>query len=207
MELVTDRVRCKVDPERWPIPGALSVGSPRTDFTQLIHCPEFIPWPGLHPIYCWLVMTITLHCWLVMTITLHCWLVRTIRLLNCSLVRTTRLHCWLVRRTIRLHCWLRRTSGCVDATAAQVGSKRFSSHLIGGPLDPEVRQSPPGSAAPADLAAPTDLATPTPDVPAPDPDAWIQVEKRQRQPPGRNKVLPGHMTSAPPPLPAPPLYV
>lgn len=57
---------------------------------------------------------------------------------------------------------------------------------------PEVTQSPPGSATPTDLTTPTCLAMPTPDPPAPDPDGWIQVERRQRQPSGRNKVLPGH---------------
>lgn len=38
-----DKVRCKVDPERWPIPTPTIVGSPRTDFSQLINCPEFVP--------------------------------------------------------------------------------------------------------------------------------------------------------------------
>lgn len=42
MELQDDRIRCKTDPERWPIPVPL-VGSPRTDFSQLINCPEFVP--------------------------------------------------------------------------------------------------------------------------------------------------------------------
>lgn len=43
VELVDDRVRCKTDPERWPIPTPPVVGSPRTDFSQLINCPEFVP--------------------------------------------------------------------------------------------------------------------------------------------------------------------
>lgn len=43
VELVDDKVRCKVDPERWPIPAPTIVGSPRTDFSQLINCPEFVP--------------------------------------------------------------------------------------------------------------------------------------------------------------------
>lgn len=43
MELVDDKIRCKVDPERWPIPTPAIIGSPRTDFTQLINCPEFVP--------------------------------------------------------------------------------------------------------------------------------------------------------------------
>uniref|UniRef100_A0A3B3ZVY4 HTH La-type RNA-binding domain-containing protein n=1 Tax=Periophthalmus magnuspinnatus TaxID=409849 RepID=A0A3B3ZVY4_9GOBI len=42
VELVEDKVRCKTEPERWPIAMPV-VGSPRTDFTQLIHCPEFVP--------------------------------------------------------------------------------------------------------------------------------------------------------------------
>ncbi|XP_054653144.1 la-related protein 1B isoform X3 [Dunckerocampus dactyliophorus] len=43
VELVNERVRCKVEPERWPIPVPPVMGSPRTDFSQLIHCPEFVP--------------------------------------------------------------------------------------------------------------------------------------------------------------------
>lgn len=43
VELVDDRVRCKTEPERWPIPVPPIVGSPRTDFSQLINCPEFVP--------------------------------------------------------------------------------------------------------------------------------------------------------------------
>lgn len=43
VELVDDRIRCKTDPERWPIPTPAIVGSPRTDFSQLINCPEFVP--------------------------------------------------------------------------------------------------------------------------------------------------------------------
>ncbi|XP_074548143.1 la-related protein 1B isoform X4 [Halichoeres trimaculatus] len=43
VELVDDKVRCKSDPERWPIPTPPVVGSPRTDFSQLINCPEFVP--------------------------------------------------------------------------------------------------------------------------------------------------------------------
>uniref|UniRef100_A0A8C6TKU1 La ribonucleoprotein 1B n=1 Tax=Neogobius melanostomus TaxID=47308 RepID=A0A8C6TKU1_9GOBI len=43
VELVDDKIRCKTDPERWPIAVPTVVGSPRTDFSQLIHCPEFVP--------------------------------------------------------------------------------------------------------------------------------------------------------------------
>lgn len=43
VELVDERIRCKTDPERWPIPTPTNVGSPRTDFSQLINCPEFVP--------------------------------------------------------------------------------------------------------------------------------------------------------------------
>ena len=43
VEVIDEKVRCKVDPERWPIPTPVTVGSPRTDFSQLIHCPEFVP--------------------------------------------------------------------------------------------------------------------------------------------------------------------
>jgi len=60
--------------------------------------------------------------------------------------------------------------------------KRFSSPLTGGLADSEVRPSPPGS------ATAIGLATPTPDPPAPDLDAWVPVERRQRQPSERSKV-------------------
>lgn len=43
VELVDDKIRCKTEPERWPIPTPPIVGSPRTDFSQLINCPEFVP--------------------------------------------------------------------------------------------------------------------------------------------------------------------
>lgn len=43
VEVVDNKVRCKTDPERWPIPAPHAVGSPRTDFSQLINCPEFVP--------------------------------------------------------------------------------------------------------------------------------------------------------------------
>lgn len=43
MELADDKIRCKAEPERWPIPTPPIVGSPRTDFSQLINCPEFVP--------------------------------------------------------------------------------------------------------------------------------------------------------------------
>lgn len=43
VELVGDKIRCKTDPEHWPIPTPPIIGSPRTDFSQLINCPEFVP--------------------------------------------------------------------------------------------------------------------------------------------------------------------
>uniref|UniRef100_A0A9J7XRZ7 La ribonucleoprotein 1B n=1 Tax=Cyprinus carpio carpio TaxID=630221 RepID=A0A9J7XRZ7_CYPCA len=42
VELADEQIRRKEEPEQWPIPGP-SLDSPRTDFSQLIHCPEFIP--------------------------------------------------------------------------------------------------------------------------------------------------------------------
>uniref|UniRef100_A0A8C1KES7 La ribonucleoprotein 1B n=1 Tax=Cyprinus carpio TaxID=7962 RepID=A0A8C1KES7_CYPCA len=42
VELVDEKIRRKEEPEHWPIPGP-SLDSPRTDFSQLIHCPEFVP--------------------------------------------------------------------------------------------------------------------------------------------------------------------
>ncbi|XP_051942086.1 la-related protein 1B isoform X3 [Hippocampus zosterae] len=44
VELLDDKVRCKAEPERWPIPAPPVAGSPRTtDLAQLVHCPEFVP--------------------------------------------------------------------------------------------------------------------------------------------------------------------
>lgn len=43
VEVVDEKIRCKTKPESWPIPVPSVVGSPRTDFSQLINCPEFVP--------------------------------------------------------------------------------------------------------------------------------------------------------------------
>ena len=40
VEMVDEQMRAKEDPEQWPIP---TLDIPRTDFTQLINCPEFVP--------------------------------------------------------------------------------------------------------------------------------------------------------------------
>uniref|UniRef100_A0A663MCM1 La ribonucleoprotein 1B n=1 Tax=Athene cunicularia TaxID=194338 RepID=A0A663MCM1_ATHCN len=43
VETVDHRIRKRVDPEKWPIPGPPPCSLPPTDFSQLINCPEFIP--------------------------------------------------------------------------------------------------------------------------------------------------------------------
>nr|XP_021147994.1 la-related protein 1B isoform X2 [Columba livia] len=43
VETVDQRIRKRVDPEKWPIPGPPPCSLPPTDFSQLINCPEFIP--------------------------------------------------------------------------------------------------------------------------------------------------------------------
>ncbi|KAM5192086.1 la-related protein 1B [Mantella aurantiaca] len=43
VELVDEKIRKKVDPEKWPIPNTPTQEVKRTDFTQLINCPEFVP--------------------------------------------------------------------------------------------------------------------------------------------------------------------
>ncbi|XP_067386276.1 la-related protein 1B isoform X3 [Emydura macquarii macquarii] len=43
VEIVDQKMRKRVDPEKWPIPGPPSRNLPLTDFSQLINCPEFIP--------------------------------------------------------------------------------------------------------------------------------------------------------------------
>lgn len=39
------KIRRKVDPEKWPLPGLNMPNMPHThtDFSQLINCPEFVP--------------------------------------------------------------------------------------------------------------------------------------------------------------------
>lgn len=37
------KIRRKVDPEKWPLPGLNMPNPMQTDFSQLINCPEFIP--------------------------------------------------------------------------------------------------------------------------------------------------------------------
>lgn len=43
VETVDQRLRKRVDPEKWPIPSLPPCSLPPTDFSQLINCPEFIP--------------------------------------------------------------------------------------------------------------------------------------------------------------------
>ncbi|XP_062429963.1 la-related protein 1B isoform X2 [Rhea pennata] len=43
VEIVEQKIRRRVDPEKWPIPGPPPRNLPRTDFSQLINCPEFVP--------------------------------------------------------------------------------------------------------------------------------------------------------------------
>lgn len=37
------KIRRKVDPEKWPLPGLALPNQTHTDFSQLINCPEFVP--------------------------------------------------------------------------------------------------------------------------------------------------------------------
>ncbi|XP_072611374.1 la-related protein 1B isoform X6 [Vulpes vulpes] len=43
VEIVDEKMRKKIDPEKWPIPGPPPRSVPQTDFSQLIDCPEFVP--------------------------------------------------------------------------------------------------------------------------------------------------------------------
>ncbi|XP_077333016.1 la-related protein 1B [Lithobates pipiens] len=43
VELVDQKIRKKVDPEKWPIPSTPPQEVKRTDFTRFINCPEFVP--------------------------------------------------------------------------------------------------------------------------------------------------------------------
>uniref|UniRef100_A0A3Q1B7X5 HTH La-type RNA-binding domain-containing protein n=1 Tax=Amphiprion ocellaris TaxID=80972 RepID=A0A3Q1B7X5_AMPOC len=113
VELVDDRVRCKSEPERWPIlPAPTVVGSPRTDFSQLINCPEFVP-----------------------------------------------------RQT------LNSASSPIKETLLESAKPQNSAG--------------PSSSSSSSLPAADDSK----DAPKPDPDAWIQVEKRHRYPSGKAKVV------------------
>ncbi|KAG7219881.1 hypothetical protein INR49_018785 [Caranx melampygus] len=140
VELVDDRVRCKTDPERWPIAVPQVVGSPRTDFSQLINCPEFVP-----------------------------------------------------RQTLSS-----TNSGHFIACEGDDSSSSSSSHHHHhhhresvGPQD----SAEPGS------AGQESTTNAVKDAPKPDPDAWIQVEKRHKQPSGKAK---GDGKTPPPSHQAPP---
>ncbi|XP_053110107.1 la-related protein 1B isoform X7 [Hemicordylus capensis] len=43
VEIVEQKMRKRVEPEKWPVPGPSPRSLPQTDFSQLINCPEFIP--------------------------------------------------------------------------------------------------------------------------------------------------------------------
>lgn len=43
VEIVDEKMRKKIEPEKWPIPGPVPRSVPQTDFSQLIDCPEFVP--------------------------------------------------------------------------------------------------------------------------------------------------------------------
>ncbi|XP_071975494.1 la-related protein 1B isoform X1 [Engystomops pustulosus] len=43
IEVVEQKIRRKVDPEKWPIPAAPAQELKQIDFSRLINCPEFIP--------------------------------------------------------------------------------------------------------------------------------------------------------------------
>lgn len=43
VEIVDEKMRKRVEPEKWPIPGPPPRIVPQTDFSQLIDCPEFVP--------------------------------------------------------------------------------------------------------------------------------------------------------------------
>ncbi|XP_041435515.1 la-related protein 1B isoform X2 [Xenopus laevis] len=43
VEIVDQKIRRKVDPEKWPIPSGPSFELTHTDFSRFIDCPEFIP--------------------------------------------------------------------------------------------------------------------------------------------------------------------
>ena len=43
VEVIDMKIRRKVDPEKWPLPGLNMPNNTHTDFSQLINCPEFVP--------------------------------------------------------------------------------------------------------------------------------------------------------------------
>ncbi|KAI9545817.1 hypothetical protein NQZ68_033299 [Dissostichus eleginoides] len=125
VEIVDGKIRCKIDPEHWPIPTPATVGSPHTDFSQLINCPEFVP---------------------------------------------------------------RQTLSSTNSASS-----------------PE-KMNPPESSESQDSAEPSSSGQESPpdkDAPPPDPDAWIQVEKRHRQPSGKERSEASPRSQEAPPQAAP----
>lgn len=132
VELVDDRIRCKTEPDRWPIPAPPIVGSPRTDFSQLINCPEFVP---------------------------------------------------------------RQNLNAINAATLPVKEPQLESA--------QLQESAELSSSKQDSAPATDNPKDAPSSdPKPDPDAWIQVEKRHRQTSGKSKgesKAPLPLSTQPPP--------
>uniref|UniRef100_A0A8C1VR28 La ribonucleoprotein 1, translational regulator n=1 Tax=Cyprinus carpio TaxID=7962 RepID=A0A8C1VR28_CYPCA len=43
VEIIDLKIRCKEEPEKWPLPGLSLPDHSHTDFSQFINCPEFVP--------------------------------------------------------------------------------------------------------------------------------------------------------------------
>ncbi|XP_030045199.1 la-related protein 1B-like, partial [Microcaecilia unicolor] len=43
VEIVDQKIRRKIEPEKWPIPGPPPPDFSQTDFSRLVDCPEFVP--------------------------------------------------------------------------------------------------------------------------------------------------------------------
>uniref|UniRef100_A0A8C9PE38 HTH La-type RNA-binding domain-containing protein n=1 Tax=Spermophilus dauricus TaxID=99837 RepID=A0A8C9PE38_SPEDA len=43
VEVVDEKMRKKIEPEKWPISGPPPRSTPQTDFSRLMDCPEFVP--------------------------------------------------------------------------------------------------------------------------------------------------------------------
>uniref|UniRef100_A0AAY4EGW5 HTH La-type RNA-binding domain-containing protein n=1 Tax=Denticeps clupeoides TaxID=299321 RepID=A0AAY4EGW5_9TELE len=50
VEIIDMKIRRKVEPEKWPLPGFAIPDHSQTDFSQLINCPEFVPRHVVDPV-------------------------------------------------------------------------------------------------------------------------------------------------------------
>ncbi len=185
VELVDEQIRRKVEPEHWPIP------TPALDFSQLIHCPEFIPGQTFTSLSTGSDVFHCLAIFIVLGIVLQCCFA--VILLFCLVLKMA---------TLTLFMTLTHLLTISPSTCATVSSSPVSQHIVEPALvngltsddtdaaKPQSKESSPSdskSSSSEDGNTPKERSSALSD---PEAQPWVQVEKRHRNSSGKNKVLP-----------------